>query len=43
MRLLIDEVDSKVIQLEDYQLVGIENQLMNVNTKEDLKWIEDGK
>ncbi len=43
VRLLIDEVDSKVIQLEDYQLVGIENQLMNVNTKEDLKWIEDGK
>jgi molybdopterin-guanine dinucleotide biosynthesis protein A len=43
VQLLIEEVDSKIIQLENYQLVGIENQLMNVNTKEDLKWIEDGK
>lgn len=43
VRCFIDEMDSKIIQLDEFILEDIEKQLMNINTKEDLNWIEHGK
>jgi molybdopterin-guanine dinucleotide biosynthesis protein A len=43
VRDFIDSVDSKIIQLEDLDLADRELQLMNINTKEELNLIENGK
>jgi len=42
VRDLIDSVDSKIIELDELNLINIEKQLTNINTKVELKLIEDG-
>ncbi len=42
VRDLIDSVDSKIIELDELNLINIEKQLTNINTKVELKLIVDG-
>lgn len=43
VRDFINSEDSKIIQLEDFNLNDTDKQVMNINTKEELNLIENGK